>query len=256
MTSINPKAGQERPLADPSKSAGMPGVLMVVVKIEPEGEGLLNRWYDEEHVADRLAVPGFRAVRRFKAADGSPRFLALWEVDDARFPMSAEYLNLPRTESAARWSERLRDILVSVTRSAWVELPVPQRTGTNGESGSIQVDRPPPGWIAQPGLFAVTMGIRPENEPDFNRWYDEEHIGDLLARPGWRSVRRFKALDDPLSLALWEVDDVRFRERPDRVALPPSAWTTRVGEYRTSVERTPWAEIPVNVVPAADGESC
>jgi hypothetical protein len=158
--------------------------------------------------------------------------------------MSAEYLNLPKTESALRWSERLRDIRVSVSRSAWIELPVAQRTGTPRETGPDQIDTPPPGWVKQPGVFAVMMGIRPEDERDFNRWYDEEHIDDLLSRPGWLAVRRFKALNDQLYLALWEVDDVRFQERPDRVNRPPSEWTRRVGEYRTSVERTAWTEIP------------
>ena len=35
--------------------------------IAPEREAEFNRWYNEEHVPERLAIPGFRKARRFKA---------------------------------------------------------------------------------------------------------------------------------------------------------------------------------------------
>jgi hypothetical protein len=250
VTSLDAATGLDERLGDDASATAMPGVLMVVIEIMPESEApgaeaLLHQWYDEEHIADRLAVPGFRSVRRFKAADGSPRFLALWDVDDARLPMSAEYLNLPKTESAITWSERLRDIRVSVTRSAWVELPVPDGASDPRARAANAVDTPPPGWVKQPGVFAVMMGIKPEDEPDFHRWYNEEHIGDLLSRPGWLAVRRFQALNEQRFVALWEMDDVHFQQRPDRAQGQPSAWTKRIGEYRTSVERTAWTELPV-----------
>ena len=42
-----------------------PAVLHVMMDIEPAWELEFNRWYDEEHLARLLAVPGFLSVRRF-----------------------------------------------------------------------------------------------------------------------------------------------------------------------------------------------
>ena len=33
--------------------------------------------------------------------------------------------------------------------------------------------------------------VEPDAEGEFNRWYDEEHLADLLAQPGVLSGRRF-----------------------------------------------------------------
>ena len=35
------------------------GLLLVMMDIDPEYEGEFNRWYNEEHVPERLSVPGF-----------------------------------------------------------------------------------------------------------------------------------------------------------------------------------------------------
>lgn len=40
-----------------------------------------NEWYDQRHVPDLLACPGFLAARRYKCIDGEPQFLAIYEVE-------------------------------------------------------------------------------------------------------------------------------------------------------------------------------
>ena len=50
-------------------------------------EAEFNRWYDEQHVPDLLAVPGFVSAQRFAVSDatgqGEPgwTYLALYELD-------------------------------------------------------------------------------------------------------------------------------------------------------------------------------
>ena len=58
-----------------------PGLLLVMMDIAPEREEEFNRWYNEEHVPERLAIPGFKRARRFKALEGSPKYLALYELE-------------------------------------------------------------------------------------------------------------------------------------------------------------------------------
>ena len=42
-------------------------------------------------------------------------------------------------------------------------------------------------------VIVVTMDVDPEYEAELNRWYDEEHVPNLLSCPGILGVRRFKA---------------------------------------------------------------
>ena len=46
------------------------------------------------------------------------------------------------------------------------------------------------------GVFIVMAKVSPEQEADFNRWYDEDHMPKALNRfPGVISGRRHKILD-------------------------------------------------------------
>jgi hypothetical protein len=48
-------------------------------------EDEFNRWYDEVHLTEMLALPGFVAGQRFEQAPGMPagpaRFLAVYEIE-------------------------------------------------------------------------------------------------------------------------------------------------------------------------------
>ena len=50
--------------------------------------------------------------------------------------------------------------------------------------------------MTQKGVFIVLAKVRPEQEADFNRWYDEDHLPKALNRfPGVTSGRRHRILD-------------------------------------------------------------
>lgn len=58
-----------------------PAVLIVTVEVADEDVDELNRWYEEEHRPEKLSLPGYLTMRRYRAADGSPTFLAIYELD-------------------------------------------------------------------------------------------------------------------------------------------------------------------------------
>ena len=41
-------------------------IMVVMMDVEPEHEAEFNRWYDEEHLVERLEIPGYVSARRFK----------------------------------------------------------------------------------------------------------------------------------------------------------------------------------------------
>jgi hypothetical protein len=49
------------------------GVLAIWNDVAPEAEAEFNAWYLEQHLPERLAVPGFRRARRWWSATASPR---------------------------------------------------------------------------------------------------------------------------------------------------------------------------------------
>ncbi|RAY12648.1 hypothetical protein DPM19_23935 [Actinomadura craniellae] len=61
--------------------------LMVVQSgpIEPAREDEYNDWYDNTHLPQVLAVPGFVAARRYRARSGAdpalPGYLAIYEIE-------------------------------------------------------------------------------------------------------------------------------------------------------------------------------
>jgi hypothetical protein len=59
-------------------------------------------------------------------------------------------------------------------------------------------------------LFTVKATITPEQEAEFNRWYNEEHCPQLLQYRGAVSARRYKAIlgeDRYQYMAVYEFQD-------------------------------------------------
>lgn len=59
------------------------GMLLTSMDIAPADEADFNRWYDREHIAERVAIDGFIEARRYIAHDTAPKYLGLYST--ARF---------------------------------------------------------------------------------------------------------------------------------------------------------------------------
>ncbi len=49
------------------------GLLMVYTDVGAEHEEEYNRWYNEEHIPERLPIPGVLNAARYEAVQGGPR---------------------------------------------------------------------------------------------------------------------------------------------------------------------------------------
>src|SRR3979411_1409829 len=78
------------------------GLLMVWTDIDPEFETEYHRWYDEEHIAHLLAVPGFLSAGRYVALKGSPKYLALYELEAPDVLRSPAFLDGVRFRPSTR----------------------------------------------------------------------------------------------------------------------------------------------------------
>ena len=68
-------------------------ILLVMMDVDPEGEEAFDRWYNEEHLPERLEILGYVSARRFKLeeGDGVLKYLCIWELEDGSPLQSEEY---------------------------------------------------------------------------------------------------------------------------------------------------------------------
>jgi len=111
-------------------------LLLVQMDAAPDDEAELNAWYEEDHLPERAALPGFLTARRFESVDGAPKYLALYELEDLSVLETPEYRALidapdPRTKAVGR-------MVNTLVRKVYVEIPRPDAdaAGPRGADGS------------------------------------------------------------------------------------------------------------------------
>lgn len=96
------------------------GVVAIWHNLLPEFRAEFYEWHNREHMPERLAVPGFRRGRRYRAIEGEPEFFNLYETDHPGILSSPEYL--ARLNSPTAWTKRVlpgfRDVSRSLCRVA------------------------------------------------------------------------------------------------------------------------------------------
>ena len=60
-------------------------ILVVMMEVDQGHEGEFDRWYNDEHLPERLEIPGYVSARRFKLQEGEGvlEYLCIWELEDA-----------------------------------------------------------------------------------------------------------------------------------------------------------------------------
>lgn len=96
------------------------GLLLVMIEVEPGYEAEFNRWYNEEHVPERLGCPGFLNARRFVAIEGEPKYLALYDLESPDVLQSEDYRKLT---AGTPWTNSIRKHWVRSIRNVYVEIP-------------------------------------------------------------------------------------------------------------------------------------
>jgi len=80
------------------------GMLLTSMDIDPSAEADFNRWYDREHLIERVAIDGFLEARRYIAHRGSPKYLCLYSTETFAVLESAAYRKALTTPTD--WSKR------------------------------------------------------------------------------------------------------------------------------------------------------
>jgi hypothetical protein len=151
-------------------------------------------WYDREHHAERVDIPGFLSARRYVAVDAAPRLFIRYETEGVDVLSSQAYLD--RVNNPTPWSLVGQRTIINNTRTV---CHVTARAG-RAEGGFALSLRLTPG---EPGMDAKRL----------LRW--EEFSGRLLKRWGLLAVELWTADLDRTTIPSSEK---RLRAVPDAVA--------------------------------------
>ena len=79
------------------------GMLLTSMNIDAAHEAEFNRWYDREHLEERVAIDGFLEARRYVAHDGNPKYLSLYSTETFEVLDSPAYRTALANQTA--WSK-------------------------------------------------------------------------------------------------------------------------------------------------------
>ncbi len=163
------------------KAGGLDGtaVLAIWSDAAPEHEEEFNNWYTNQHLPERVGVPGFRRGRRYaKDGPGELKYFTLYETADIRVLESGPYLE--RLNSPTDWTRRVLPYFRNGSRLA---MAVTSSTGA-GIGGLAATIRFSPGEGRAAGLrnWTVTVGDQLRGKhPDITGWHLCES-DDLVTR--------------------------------------------------------------------------
>ena len=131
-------------------------------------------WYDLEHIPERLRVRGFLNAERWISDDNPNIAVATYDLDSLAVLHSAPY-NAIGYENGSVWTKRITAIAKRLLRFAGEQLVPGDLVAPSGAGA----------------LLVASMNVDPAAEPEFNEWYNAEHLPQLGAVPGVLCARRF-----------------------------------------------------------------
>ena len=158
------------------------GLLMVYTDVAAKHEDEFNRWYNEEHIAERLSIPGVLNAARYIAVRGAPKYLACYELDEPEAYFSAIWQHHLKHPTA--WSQRMSPDVIgqNFIRNVY-RLIYP----TDLSEEIIQAEM-------SPALLVGRMTVPPCLEAAFNQAYNNERLPLYRSIPGYTRARRFVAV--------------------------------------------------------------
>ena len=97
------------------------GMLLTSMDVDAADEAEFNRWYDREHLEERVAIDGFLEARRYIVDEGSPKYLCLYSTTAIEVLDSPAYRN--RLANPTEWSRKTMARFRNMIRAAPLWFP-------------------------------------------------------------------------------------------------------------------------------------
>ena len=187
-------------------------IRIVRVDVDPQNEGEFNRWYNEEHEPLLRKVPGVIATFKGKnLGEKGQKYFYLYVHKN----MDVQKSEIYREASATKWAKEVRPFLKNFEgRNYEVILPGPLPRSV--DKGNI--------------IRTVEVNVAPEQEQDFNDWYNKEHIPTLIKVPGVMTIWRATNLGEKGQkyLTVYFQENMSVQQREDYKKASQTDWIKRL----------------------------
>jgi hypothetical protein len=112
------------------------GMLLTSMDIDEADEAEFNRWYDFEHLEERVAIDGFLEARRYVADRGSPKYLCLYSTSTIDVLDGTAYKT--RLANPTAWSKRIMAQFKNMIRSV-ARITISRGNGRGAALGVIRL---------------------------------------------------------------------------------------------------------------------
>jgi len=190
------------------------GLLLAAFDFSTAHEDEFHDWYDNEHVPERLRVPGFLNAQRWIDAENPKIHVATYDLDNPGVLATPPYRAVIGDNQSV-WTRRVTGMCRRIMRFEGEQLLPGDLTGTPNAGA----------------LLVASMNIDPAVEPEFTEWYNTEHLPQLAAVPGVLTARRFRATDTASErryLALYHLRDGDVSRSATWSKAANTPWTERM----------------------------
>lgn len=218
------------------------GLLVVMNDVVPKREAEFLPWCGEEHFPAMCRVPGILSAQLYRALDGAPRYLALYEAAEPEAFDEPEYLRLRGWAqnaggAAANMFEACLNLTVGIyERTLTAPDPEPEAAILNRARGL---------------MVRALEPNAPENDEEFQDWYSTEHVPAMVSAPGAVRGRRYRLNSDARDnrgvrmnyLAIYEAETPEVFSTDAWWSKANTPWTRRIRRYYTSVLRNVYERV-------------
>ena len=177
------------------------GLMMVWADVPADKEKEFNSWYNDEHLAERMRIPGFLSGARYEAVKGGPKHLAVYELENIAVLEYDAYMKVRKNPT--EWTKRCSPDVIGTTFIRNVYSLIHPRTLTSAVAESEMA----------PALQLGRMDVPAEIDADFNTWYNTIYIPNYEKVPGVIRGRRFRAVTGtPTYLTFYEFQNPKVSE--------------------------------------------
>jgi hypothetical protein len=211
---------------NPESRAGTPersaeGLLYVEVECPAELEAEFHAWYNQEHIPERLRIPGFVSGTRYVALEGGPRWLAAYGLDNPGVLESVEYRKWAGPLQTP-WTKRM----VSSTRVRRSVFRCAHRLSPGDATAAI-------------GLLAVRYVPAPVDNQRLHDWHDHVFSAELTQVAGVLEVGRYEDTEQTSEeLALYYLRDPWIIQKSKFARLWVAGWEQKregLADYKRTV---------------------
>ena len=177
------------------------GLLMVWADVPADKEDEFNRWYNEEHLPERMAIPGFLSGARYEAVKGGPKHLAYYELESAEVLETPAYKKVQANPT--EWTKRSGPGAIATTFIRNVYSMIHPQGLTPVIAGAPMA----------PALQIGRMDVPPEVDAEWNAWYNTVYVPNYEKVPGVIRGRRYRAVTGtPTYLTFYEFEHPKVSE--------------------------------------------